>query len=108
MPDGTSSLHGPLHPRHALQRIQLRWNEGSVTWRGHLERELANDKLEMTDVEHLVRRGRVTEWSRPGAHWRYKIEGLVLDGRRAACVVEVNGTLVLITAFIVKPRLTGR
>jgi hypothetical protein len=99
---------GPLPQRRAKAMIQRLWNEGMVTWRDHFEQELLNDGLQMTDVEYGIRYGHVIDHSRPRNNWRYTLEVTLLDGRRAAFVAEISGMLVMITAFIVKPKLPRR
>lgn len=55
----------------------------------------------MTDIEHLIRYGRVADITRPSSCWRYRIEGVLVDGKTAACVVEFNGQLLeFVTAFL--------
>ncbi len=98
----------PLNPRRAKERIKLLWDSGMSKPSEHFEQELVNDQLDALDVEYLIRTGAVTLDSRSARRWRYRVEGALLDGRRAACIVEINGVIVLVTAFLVKARWHGR
>jgi hypothetical protein len=55
--------------------------------------------VDTNDLDHLIRYGRITEHSRPMFLWRYKIEGRSADGCRMACVVEVDGRLIIVTVI---------
>jgi hypothetical protein len=75
------------------------WKAGAVVWTSHAEARMKTRKIEMTDIQHLVRYGRVTEHSRPRFKWRYKIEGTSVDGESLRCLVEINGHLVIVTVL---------
>lgn len=91
---------GPLHQKRAMERIKALWKEGTVIWTHHAESVMRMRKLEITDVQHIIRYGRVTEHSRGRHHWRYTVEGTSVDGDPAACSVEINGMLVVVTVFL--------
>jgi len=56
------------------------------------------------DLQHLIRYGRVAEHSQPAERWRYRVDGTTVEGVRAACVVEIDGRLVIITVIALGPR----
>ncbi len=97
--NGVALADRPLSPKRAMERIRALWRDGNVEWWSYAERRLSERKLDMLDVEHLIRYGRVTEHSHPGRLWRYKVEGRAVDGERIACVVEINGNLIIVTVI---------
>ena len=90
----------PLHPKSAADRIRALWRDGSVMWTHHAEQQMKARQIDMTDVQHIIRYGRVLsyEWGRH--RWRYKLEGKCVDGKSACCIVEVNGLLLVVTVFL--------
>jgi hypothetical protein len=87
----------PLPPGLAIVRIRQLWAKGEVTWTHHAEARLAQRGLDVLDVAHCLRYGRVTETSHPGRRWRYSVEGTTVERRRMRCVVEIVGSLVIVT-----------
>ncbi len=90
----------PLHPKRAMERIRALWKDGSIMWTRHAEMVMRTRGVETTDVQHIIRYGMVTEHSRGRHLWRYQIEGTCVDGNPAACSVEINGLLVIVTVFL--------
>ena len=41
----------------------------------------------------------ITEITPSGEYWRYRVEGKTVDGKRAGCVVEINGRMLIVTVF---------
>lgn len=100
----------PLTPQRAMERIKTLWQEGQVEIQPHAGQQMRARRLEITDVEHIIRYGRVVEHSRPrpGGPWRYKVEGSAVDGGWAACVVELVGRLLIITVIGKRTKRGGR
>jgi hypothetical protein len=90
----------PFSNEAAAKRIRTLWREGSVTWLPHAEERLFERGLNILDVEHLVRYGRVVENSRPGGVWRYKIKGRTVEGKTASAVFEPNGDLLTVVTVM--------
>ncbi len=88
----------PLPERRAMERIKALWNEGLVAFWPHCERQMIARKLETTDIGNLIRTGRVVKIERPGRRWRYTVEGRI-ENDWAACVVEISGMLIVVTAI---------
>lgn len=95
-------LSDPMNRRRVLERIKWLWNHGEFKIIGHAIDEMLKDRIETPDLENMIRYGQITEITQPRELWRYRIEGTTVDRRRAACVVEVNGRVVVITAFLLK------
>jgi hypothetical protein len=69
---------------------------------------MAERDLDVHDIQHIIASGRITEISRPHALWRYKISGKSIEGKRAACVVEINGRLIVRTVVDLTNPKKGR
>jgi len=99
-------IEDPLNYRRVLQRIKKLLSDGTYLILPHAKAEAANDDMDDTDVVNIIRTGGI----KPGSHsmgrhgWRYVVEGDSLDRGRAACVVEVTGTLIIVTVYALKGR----
>ncbi len=90
----------PTDYRQAIIRIRQLWNLGDVEFAtGHAFEEMDNDGLDANDVQHCLRFGRIVAHEKPFVFWRYRVHGKSVDGEHMAVVVEVNGHLVIVTAF---------
>jgi hypothetical protein len=97
-------LEDPLNYRRVMRRIKGLLEEGTLIIGAHAREEMAKDDLDDTDVLNVIRTGtiRPNSHSRPKGRWRYVVEGTTVDAGRAACVVEVNGGLIVVTVFALK------
>jgi len=91
----------PTNYRRAIHRIRHLWERGAIRPTAHALAQMEVRGLDMLDIEHIIRWGKVTEHSLSSDNWRYRIDGTTVEEERAACVVEIHGLLVLITAFYV-------
>lgn len=73
-------LRNPGNYRRAHQRIRALWEEREVI--NHAKRRMQERGFDMTDIEHAIRYGRVTDHSKPHAWWRYVLDDQV-RGREA-------------------------
>ncbi len=89
----------PLSARQAMERIRILWKEGFVAILPHAQERMRQRHIDMQDLAHLIRFGRIVEHSKPAQQWRYKIEGASVDGEKSACVVEIDGTLIVVTVI---------
>lgn len=90
-------LKDPTNYRRVHERIKALWETGNFI--PHAEGRMRTRKLEVTDIQHVIKTGRIVEHSKPGELWRYKIEGLSVDGKKIACVVEINDALEVIAVM---------
>ncbi|MEW6683942.1 MAG: DUF4258 domain-containing protein [Nitrospirota bacterium] len=98
-------LQDPHNPKWVLRRIRELWEKGTVEVTPHAQERLRKWGLDIHDVRHVLRSGRVTEHSQAQrGGWRYRIDGTIVDGGRAACVVEINGNLIVVTVFSLSVR----
>jgi len=82
-----------------MATIRRLWAEGAVTWTHHAQVRLVERNLDMLDVAHGLRYGRLTATTHPGRAWRYAVEGTTVDRRPMRCVVEIVGNLVIVTVI---------
>jgi len=82
----------------------LKIEEGTVVYSRHFRDELANDGFSTEDVLRVCRSGAIVMSPEKDIHtgdWKYTIEGLTADCRRAAVVFTFRpGQAVLITVFL--------
>jgi len=92
-------VNDPYDKARVLQRIKKLLLEGEVQILFHAQEKMRIRQLDMSDVQHVLRYGMITEITSAAERWRYRIEGKTVDGKRAACVVEINGRLLVVTVF---------
>jgi hypothetical protein len=85
-----------------MARIKELWRKGEITWSPHAEERLAARKLDITDVENIIRFGHVSESSKPGQEWRYKVEGPTVEQQRAGIVCEFHGDLLVLVSVMLR------
>jgi hypothetical protein len=99
-------IEDPTNYRRVMQRIKKLLADGTYLILPHAKAEAANDGLEDTDVVNIIRTGAI----KPNSHsmgrtgWRYVVQGESVDRGRAACVVEVTGTLIVVTVYALRRR----
>jgi hypothetical protein len=99
-------IEDPTNYRRVLQRIKKLLSDGTYLILPHAKREAANDQLDDTDILNIIR----TSTIRTNSHamgrngWTYVVEGQSVDRGSAACVVEVTGTLIVITVYALRKR----
>ena len=87
----------------AKRRIKQLWNEGLVAFAPHATDRLEERGLDANDIQHLIRCGRVTHGGPsefPDTPRRFIMQGPAVDGDPIVCVVDVNGALVVVTAYL--------
>jgi len=79
---------------------------GAIDVWPHAVRAMADDGLEMTDLVQLIKTGRVrpNSHSKPADRWRWVIEGETVDNGPAACVVQIDDDLGVVTVYALRRR----
>lgn len=88
--------------KRAKKRIKELLKEGSIEYPEHGEARLQERALDMNDILNVLRRGSVTKGGSnafPKTPRRYQVEGKGVDGEEIICIVDINGALVLVTAW---------
>lgn len=70
----------------------------------HVEEEMLDDKLDRTDIENAIQKGRVEKrLTKDIRGTRYRIEGPAIDGRliHVICRFKENANLVIITTYTI-------
>ena len=96
----------PTNYRRVMQRIKRLLADGTYLILPHAKAEATNDDLDDTDIVNIIRTGtiRANSHSMGRNGWRYVVEGESIDRGRAACVVEVTGTLIVVTVYALRRR----
>ena len=89
----------PYDKVRVLQWIKKCLLEGEVQIPFHAQEKMRDRRLDMSDVQHVLRYGMITEITPSGERWSYRIEGKTVDGKLAGCVVEINGRMLIVTVF---------
>ena len=89
----------PADYRAASRRTKELLEKGQIRIKQPAQDRMKESGLDMQDVTHVLRYGTVVEHSHPHENWRYAVDGRAVDGDRVRCVVEIDGELILVTAF---------
>jgi hypothetical protein len=103
----------PLSPENAKSVIQTAWSIGRVHSGTHFKKRCRERKIDMLDVENVVRNGAVRgvpEYCPDYKNWKYRVAGFV-DERQIEVVVALDPhedytdspLAVLLTAYELKP-----
>jgi hypothetical protein len=81
------------------QRIRRIADNGDLQILPHAQQRMRERKLETIDILYLLRHGVVVNHTRAKGAWRWKINGTTVDRRRATCIVEIDGSLIVVTVI---------
>jgi len=88
-----------------IQRIRKKVIEREYYLSSHAEDEMWADRLERSDVENAILKGRIEKrLSKDPRGTRYRIEGPAKDGRplHVVCRFNAEGALLIITVFALR------
>ncbi len=60
---------------------------------------MSQRQIDILDIQNVIRYGRIVEHSKPANLWRYTILGKAVDGAGMKVVVEINGSLIIVTVI---------
>ena len=92
-------MFNPADYKRAQLRIKKLWAEGLTTILPHAQQRMKERSVEITDIQNVIRYGRVVGHSKPMALWRYTIKGKAIDGDSLKIAVEINGGLIIVTVI---------
>lgn len=84
----------------ALKRIRKLWEDGSFFILPHARQRMRERKLDELDVQNVIVTGRV----RQHRGKRFKVVGKSVEGDTAACVVEIESDLIVVTVMHVRKK----
>ena len=93
------SMLDPDDYKRAHQRIKKLWAESKTEITYHAQKRMKERNIDITDVQNVIRYGKVIEHSKPMTLWRYTISGASVDGKKMKCVVEIDGNLIIVTVI---------
>jgi Domain of unknown function (DUF4258) len=97
MVDNVVPIQDPANYQRARQRIRRLWDLGETKISHHARVRMKERRLDITDVQQVIRYGEIVDHSKPGDHWRYVVDGKTVEGLRLRVVVEINGLLLIVT-----------
>ncbi len=92
-------MSDPTNYKWAHQRIKKLWSEGNTEIRPHAQLRMGQRDIDILDIQNVIRYGRIIEHSKPAQLWRYTILGKAVDGAGMKVVVEINGSLIIVTVI---------
>jgi hypothetical protein len=102
-------LFEPQNRSRVLKRIKKLWEQGNFEMTDHAQARMLERGLDVHDIHHIIEHGRISEIGRPHFLWRYTVVGKTVECKPAACIVEINGQLIIITAVdLTSPRKKKR
>ena len=93
-------LFQPDNYKWVQRRIKQLWNQGKVVILPHAQQRMMERGLDMTDIQHILRRGTIIEHSFPAGLWRYTFSGKALDNRKASVVIELDAQANIVITVI--------
>ena len=84
--------------RKQIERIRELWNRKLIIPPYCDERQECRG-ISTKDIKYTIFNGRIVSHEPQENRWRYVIKGKSIDGVRMKCVVDINGSLVIVTAF---------
>ena len=94
-----------LTPIEAKRKIILILREGNFVPLPHCREAMVKRDVSGQDLLHLLQHGDIIsppEWDDKHLNWRYKVEGVDLEGddlRAITVIIETNLTLLVVTVF---------
>jgi len=95
----TSSIVEPSDYKAVILRVRRLWNEGTTVFTTHAQDAMEERGVHELDIQHVIRFGKITGHSKPGEFWRYRMEGETVDGDWLGVIVEINGSLIIVTVL---------
>ena len=92
-------LDNPSDYARVHRRIKRLWDEGTVVVLPHAQAALLKRRMDLTDVQHVVRHGSIVSHDRQKEQWRYRIQGSTVAGATASCIVALEGGVIIITVL---------
>ncbi len=81
------------------RRIKRLWEEGTYIITPYAQGRMRKRKIDMLDLQNIIRDGSIISHDRQGNQWRYRIQGAKVAGPTASCIVAIEGQVVVINAL---------
>jgi uncharacterized protein DUF4258 len=96
-------LDDPGNYAVVIRRIKRLLEEGEFFITPYARQRMAQRNWDELDVIQVLKTGRIRDRSHskpnPQGGWRWIVDGRDVEGKRAACVVEIRGGLVIVTVY---------
>lgn len=60
---------------------------------------MAERDIDRNDIPNVITYGRLIGHSEPARLWRFTLLGKAVDGETMRCVVEIDGSLIIVTVI---------
>lgn len=95
--------NNPEDYRAARLRMKRIWNEGVVRWSPHAQSHMLDEGIDDLDVHQVIKFGKIVEHEESeyeGYRYRYILRGKSVDEFRLRVVVDINGSMMIVTCFV--------
>ena len=89
----------PTNNKAVRDRIKQLWDKGLTRFSYHARKRMYERSIDSTDIQHIIRYGKIVDHSKPGDYWRFKIEGKTTDDVLLSCVIEIEDKLIIVTVM---------
>lgn len=90
-------IDDPSNYEVVIRRIRRLLTQGDLEIRPHARQRMDERKYLVGDVMHVLRLGIVVSHRFEKGTWRWKVRGVTVERKRATCIVEIDGLLVVVT-----------
>jgi hypothetical protein len=81
------------------RRIKRLLAEGEIQIHPHAQKRMRERNILTPDILNVLKYGTITEITPSGSCWRYRLEEKTVEQKSLGCVVEINGRMLIVTAF---------
>src|SRR5262245_22790165 len=91
----------PASYARVLRRVQRLWDEGTVVFTEHAERQMRRRRIDALDVQNIIRYGSIVSHTRDRREerWHHRVQGATVAGRTTSVVAAIVGQLVIVTVL---------
>ncbi len=93
------TLEDPNNYKVVHARVKTLWKEGSTIFLPHAKKRMTQRSIDVNDIRNILFYGSIVEHSKPMNLWRYTFKGKTIDQKPGKCIVEIDGTLIIITVI---------
>jgi hypothetical protein len=93
------SIEDPSNYEVVSRRLRRLLAQGDYEIRGHARQRMRERDYLVGDIVNLLRLGIIVSHSFVNGAWRRKVRGRTVEGKKARCIVEIDGLLIVVTVI---------